>query len=402
MPATLATVSGILKEVYEPRLNEQLEHAVVALRRIEKTAEGTSRNLGGRYVTFAVHTRRNSGIGARKEMEALPTAGQQGAAAATVKMKHLYGSVQLSGQTFELANSDVQAFTSALDLEMNGLKNDLAKDLNRQVYGDGRGAIGTVRSVVTSTVIPVDRADLFNIGDYVDIVTAPATVAVAGRTITAIDTTPGAQTVTISGANVTTVVGQLITRAGNGPAALNDNREITGFAAIVGTGTLFGIDPAVEPVWKSEIMANGGTPRALSEGLMIQMNDKIRANGGNVTVIFQNLGVRRAYFNLLVAQRQFTNVKEFAGGFSGLSFITDTGEIPVVVDVDAPPGTQYFLNEDELKYYRTHEWQFMDRDGSKWQRVIGYDAYGATMYQYAELGTHRRNSHGVIQDITEN
>ncbi len=43
----------------------------------------------------------------------------------------------------------------------------------------------------------------------------------------------------------------------------------------------------------------------------------------------------------------------------------------------------------------------MDRDGSMWQRVVGFDAYEATMFQYSELGTHRRNSHGVIQDLTE-
>jgi hypothetical protein len=43
----------------------------------------------------------------------------------------------------------------------------------------------------------------------------------------------------------------------------------------------------------------------------------------------------------------------------------------------------------------------MNRDGSNWQRVIGFDAYEATMYQYSELGTHRRNTHGLMSDITE-
>lgn len=401
MPATMATVSGILKEVYEPRLNEQIENENVALKRIERTAEGTSRNLGGRYVTFAIHTRRNSGIGARKEMEALPLPGQQGAAAATVRLKHLYGSAQLSGQVLELVNTDVQAFTSALDFEMDGLRNDVTKDLNRQVYGDGRGAIATVRSVVTSTTIPVDRADLFNIGDVVDLVTLPATVTVAGRTVVGVDLTAGAHTVTVSGAAVgPTVVGQIITRSGNGPAALNDNREWTGFDAIAtNSGVLYGVDPAVEPVWKAEVNSNSGTLRALSEGLMIEMVDRIRSNGGKTTVIFTGLAVRRAYFNLLSAQRQFVNTKEFTGGFTGLAFTTDKGEIPVVTDIDAQPNSMYFINEDALKLYRTHDWQFMDRDGSKWQRVIGYDAYSCTLYQYSELGTSRRNTHGVIRDV---
>jgi hypothetical protein len=134
---------------------------------------------------------------------------------------------------------------------------------------------------------------------------------------------------------------------------------------------------------------------------MINMVDGIRQAGGKVTVILGNLGVRRAYFNLLTQQRRYSNTKEFAGGFTGLTFTTDQGEVPMVTDVDAPRNTLYFLNEDELTWYREKDWSWMNRDGSNWQRVIGFDAYEATMYQYSELGTHRRNTHGLMSDITE-
>jgi hypothetical protein len=40
-------------------------------------------------------------------------------------------------------------------------------------------------------------------------------------------------------------------------------------------------------------------------------------------------------------------------------------------------------------------------DGSKWARVQGYDAYQGTLYQYSELGTGRRNTHGKITNIVE-
>jgi hypothetical protein len=100
-------------------------------------------------------------------------------------------------------------------------------------------------------------------------------------------------------------------------------------------------------------------------------------------------------------QRQYVNTKEFAGGFTGLAFTTDAGEIPFVADVDCPRNRQYFLNEKELTYYREGDWSWMNRDGSMWQRVIGYDAYDGVMYQYSELGCHRRNTQGVILDLTE-
>ena len=78
MPATMATVSAILKEIYEPKIQEQLNDAAVTLKRIERTSEGVGEDVGGRYVTFGVHVRRNSGLGARNELELLPGPGQQG------------------------------------------------------------------------------------------------------------------------------------------------------------------------------------------------------------------------------------------------------------------------------------------------------------------------------------
>lgn len=61
----------------------------------------------------------------------------------------------------------------------------------------------------------------------------------------------------------------------------------------------------------------------------------------------------------------------------------------------------FFANEDELTVYRQADWEFMDRDGSMWNRVSGYDAYEAIMYQYSELGCHRRNTQGLLADLTE-
>ena len=46
MGATLATVSAILKEIYEPRVRKQLNDDAVTLRRIEKSSEGVESNVG--------------------------------------------------------------------------------------------------------------------------------------------------------------------------------------------------------------------------------------------------------------------------------------------------------------------------------------------------------------------
>lgn len=400
MSATLATITPYLKEVYVGRIREQLNNKTILLKRIETSKDGITSNIGGKYVTFPIHTRRNSGVGARLENEALPPAGQQGTAAAQISLAYLYGRVGLSGQTIELSDSDPQAFAKALNFEMTGLKNDLLVDYNRQLYGDGSGTVATVKSVVTSNTIPVTDARYFQLNMAVDLVTLPSTVVQSNRTVTGIDLTSGANTVTVSGATITSVVGQVFTRFGSAA------REITGLAKIISnSGVLYNVDPSTEPVWKSELDTNGGTARSLSEGLMTYMNDRITTNGGDVTLIIQSLGTRRAYANLLQQQRQFVNTQEFTGGFRGLAFTTDGGDIPVIADKDAPLNTQLFINEPSLTLYQAADWDWMDRDGSIWQRKIDasgtYDNYEATLFKYAQLGIDQRNTFGAIQNIIE-
>lgn len=395
MGATLTTATNILKEIYEPRIRDQLQNKLTTSKRIEQTSEGVTADVGGKYVVFPIHTKRNPGIGARQEMENLPVAGNQGYARAQVNLAYLYGAVRLSGQTMELAKTNAQSFASVLDQEINGIQTDLAKDYNRQVYGTSVGALATISAVYTTTNTALTtNTQYLEIGQVIDIYDSTGvTQRVTTRTITAIVKNTS---FTFSGATATGAVGDIVVRQGN------LNRETIGLQQIVSdTGTLYNIDPTVEPLWKSIVNSNAGVNRALSESLMIKTIDDIFTNGGNTTVIFTTLGVRRSYFNLLQQQRQYVNTQKFEGGFTGLAFTTDNGEVPVISDVDCQPNRMYFLNEKELKIYREGDWSFMDMDGSKWQRVIGVDAYDATLYKYCQLGTHRRNSHAVVQDVTE-
>lgn len=395
MGATLTTATNILKEIYEPKIQDQLQNELTTSKRLEQTSEGVTSEVGGKYVVFPIHVRRNHGIGARLEMEQLPTAQNQGYASARVSLAYLYGSVRLSGQTMELAKTNGQAFASVLDQEMDGLQTDVAKDMNRQVFGTSVGALGTATAGYTTTTIPMTNTQYMEVGMVVDVYNSTGgTQRATGRNVTAVN--PGVSVVLDGAAIAAGAIGDIVVRQGN------LNRETIGLSQIVSdTGTLYNIDPTVETKWKSTVNANGGTNRALSESLMIKMVDDIRTQGGKTTLISTSLGVRRSYFNLLVQQREYHNTTEFEGGFKGLKFTTDNGEIPLISDLDCQPNRLYFLNEKTLKYYRENDWSFMDRDGSKWQRVIGYDAYDATLYTYRQLGCHRRNSQGLVLDVTE-
>ena len=396
---TMAVVDGLLKEIYEEKLRDQLQSEILTLKRIERSTEGVTHEVGGKYVAFPIRVKRNHGIGARGENEPLPVARSNTYVQARVGLKNLYGALELTGQVFELADKDPQAFASALDQEVNGLREGLKKDGNRQVYGTNTGVLAVAVTGNTTTMTNTNAGALqyLEIGMIVDIIDSDGTtVNSSDAEISNINLSTGV--VTFLAAVTTIAVNDFLVRADS------LGKEITGFAQIVQTtGEIYNVNPTTYPVWTGNVDASGG---ALSEGKMIEMNDAIRMRGGGTpTVIFTSLGVRRAYFKLLQQQRQFVNTQKFEGGFTGLAFTTDAGEIPLVSDYDCQTGRMYFINEKELKLYEASDWSFMNRDGSNWQRKItsagNYDAYQATLYKYCELGTHRRNAHGVLTGLTE-
>lgn len=401
MPASLSTVDTLLKEIYQGRLQTQLQNETVGMRRIEQSGDGVESQVGGKYVTFPLKIARNQGIGYRNELEQLQTAGQAGFTNVRIGLKYGYGRLRLSGQVMELATSNAQAFSNAMDLEISGLKDDVAKDQNRIFYGDGVGTMATVSAaagpLATFTVASVQYLE---VGQVIDIATSssnstPITNGTA-RTISAINT--GTRVVTVSGAaNLTTAIGNVVVRTGN------FGREPNGLQSLVSaTGTLHNVDPSVVPLWKATVDANGGTGRSLSEALMIANVDAARVNGGKTSLLLTTLGVRRSYFNLLQTQRRFTGTTNFEGGFSGLAFSAGAGkDIPLVEDVDCPAGTMFGLDESSIKVYRDQDWHFLNRDGSMWKWVHDFDAYEAVLAKYWELATNRRNANFVIKDITE-
>lgn len=395
MGATLTTVNDVTKEVYTGRIVTQLQDEEVAMKRMERTSDGVTAHAGGKYVVFPLRIKRNSGLGYRNENEALQDAGQQGYTSVRVSLRYGYGRLHLSGPVMELASSDFQSFANILDDEMSGLKDDLTKDQNRIIYGDGMGTVATVTAKAANTVT-VDDVRFFQDDEVIDVVAAAdGTVHAQKRMVTAID--EDTNTVTYDGvdATATIVVGDLVVRTGN------YGREPNGFESIVdNAGEIYNVDPATVPIWKSIINDNGGVNRALSEGLMIKTTDDIRRKGGKTSLILCGLGVRRAYFNLLSQQRRYVNTKEFAGGLTGLAF-NNGREIPVVEDVDAPPNEMEFIQEDTFKIYQARDWSFLNLDGDIWKWVVGYDAWESVMAKYWEVGCSRRNANGKLKDLTE-
>ena len=403
--ANINSITPILKEVYTPRIVEQLDNYTVFMSRLTKSSDNISQEFGGKYVYFPIHVGRNSGIGSRLEDEVLPAAGQQKYDGGRVKLKYGYGAIRVTGPSVALSDTNPKAFAKVITEETEGLTRDLGRDFNRQLFGNGNGALGYFSAGSTgATATIADSARGLGPDDYVDIYDAAGTATATGVRIVAVDYATRA--ITFSAAQ-TVVSNGFVTRAGSGRHAVQGNREITGLKSIISnTGVLYDIDPALQPVWKAQQLTKRSSPITIEEDMTL-MTDQIFAAGGKTSLMITTQGVRRAYAKELMSLRQTVNRTEHEGGFSGLKFTSDgpSGEIEMLVDLDAPKGEIQFLDMSDLTLYRDKARSWLDRDGSMWKQDVSgggpKDAWRAEMTEYHELAISRRNTHGKITGITE-
>ena len=128
----------------------------------------------------------------------------------------------------------------------------------------------------------------------------------------------------------------------------------------------------------------------------------IHSQGGKVTDILTNYGVANAYWNLLQGNRRYKGDERLSGGYGDVPVLDSVfGNIPITLDHSAPSGTLYAVNKEELYLHQLGDWAWMDKDGSMWKQVPNKDAYRAYIFQYSNIGTFRRNSHGKLTGITE-
>lgn len=419
MPATLSTVDAILKDDYKEYL-DNLNEANFILSQVETRKD----TVQGRIARHAVHLGRSSGVGARAESGTLPTAANQSYATVPVPVRYVYGRIQLSGPTIKQAVTDRGAFIDALDAEMEGIKKDAMKDVNRQLWGTSNGVIaqcGTTSSSTTvvlasSTGTTALRQLFFDGGMVVDIgtVASPTTIASA-RTVTSVDETN--KTIAISGAAVTTSSSHFVFRSGAGGASSNTGQpgdgqvELTGLQTIVDdTAILHTINPSSQPKWKAYVNSNSGTNRSVTESLITGSIMKVLTNSGKKpSLLVSAEGVNLAISNLLLSLKRNMEQTQLKGGYAGIQFYSpsvsgkgDEAPTALYADFDCPNNRLYGINPEVLVFHQVGDgFQFMDLDGAVMNRKPDQDAYEATLYMYGELACKQRNAHFVIKDLTE-
>lgn len=407
--ATKTTADSALKEDYQPLVREQINQDIPLLTYVEKNQKDTD----GRRAVLSLHVTRNSGIGSRAELGTLPTAGAQGYQEERVSLKYHYGRGQLSGPLMRAADSDKGAFERAMQGETRRIVDDLKRDLNRQVWGTSDGVIAQAdASSVSTRVYLTSASDVqvrqLEVGMLVDVGTvASPTLRTSANAIVSVDDQTGGSgqsSIELTTAITTTSSStDYIFRSGNGGSGASQ-KEVTGVQTIVSTaGTLFNVSATTYPIWAATGLTNSGTNRSISENLMAKTVQNTQIKGGTYPNIgICHHGVFRAYANLLTSLKRFTNTVQLKGGYaSGLPFSAGGGgDIPIVVDRDAPANKMFFLDTSHLTEFQASDWEFMQEDGAVLSRVSGLDAYEFILFKYMELATDKRNAHGVLGDLT--
>lgn len=395
--ATLTTLSAILKDYYLPPVVEQLNNTVLLLQRLE----ARDQELFGNQAVIPVHTGRSGGIGARAEGGTLPTAGNQVYARAVYDLKYLYGRITVTGPSMAKTASEAGAFLQALKSEIDGVQNDLKKDVARQLYGNGDGILAGAASSGPSTTVTLStdeamrKGQIYN-GQIVSVgTTANASSLAAAQTVSAVNI--AAKTFLIQ-ASITTIAATHFVFRDGSVSATGTVYETNGLQNLIATAanTFGGIDAsqAANSYWDNQRLASGGT---LTVGNMQQAWNTVQFAGGEVSSMYTDLAVQRFYYTLLQAQVRYTEPTTLKGGFSVLTFM----DKPLIADVDAPFGKLFFCDERFLKLFSNRDWHFLDEDGHILKWISGQDAWDAVLARYMQLGASRRNTELVMTGITD-
>jgi len=389
MGATLTTLDQILKNQYLGPLREQVNYDVVLLDLLDKDQD----SVVGKNFTIPLHVGGNEGFASVAEGGTLPTAGQQQYKETIVPMRYIYSTIEITGPTIKAAKSDAGAFVRAVDSEMKGAAKDFKRQLNRMFWNDGTGILTVAGTTTASTSVTVVSTKYLRPGMAIDVLVASSGATGTGAVGRSVVSVTSATVFVISGAAITTDNTYAVYISGS------RNIEVMGLSGIVSaTSTIQGLAPGTYAWWAANVLANAGTPRAITESLMQTALDTTEtASDGTTKAILTSFGVRRAYQALLTTTRRYENTMDLKGGKKAL----DYNGLPLIADKDAPTGKIFFLDTDYLKVYQLSDIDWMSEDGAILSRVANKDAYGAVLYRYLELGCSSRNSQTVLADVTE-
>lgn len=364
----------------------------------------------GNEFRIPLKTSRNQAVGFRSENETLPAAGNSKYTYLSEPMRYAYGAFNITGQLMKASETNEGAFKAAFKQEMEDTVLTSKIDHNRAAWNDGSGKMFDVRvtSLATDTVINVSSTINIRGGEYLDFVTAGATVVAAACLVTSVDRVNRTVTFSATPGVVLTAGTHYAVRASSDSTTAvpnnSQNREIQGIGSIVAsTGTLHGVNPSTYPFWKSYYKGSIGAIgdaaiRDALDGVGFESGVDLDGESANYALV-STRGIRRRYADTLLSVKRFNDVQatKLHGGFTVLDFDGN----PWFIDDACPVGTVVGLSIPDLFWAQMSDWEWMEEDGKVLKWEPRKDRYNAILFKYCQLGTTARNRHFKIDGVTD-
>jgi len=386
----------LLKDDYAPAIVNQLGEENIILKFME--SETPDDTWVGRKKVIPIKIGRNWSVGSIPERGRLPQAGRTSYENFEVPMRRTYGRVGFGRDVIEQSRSKKGSWQQVIPSEMESLTEDMSKLRNRVCWGYGSGILALVNGAQTAdTTIEVDSPG--NIAGSVmgnRYIYGDATSGMYVAFLDSSNVVQGTATVTgVAAAGTSITVDTAITCDDNAKiviaqaAAQNSyNIEPEGIMAGIDDGTYVGtyhtLSRTTYPMLQSYVVTGVG---ALSLDAIQQPIDAVSIKVGKGIDFFGcEHAVRRAYLALLEADRRYTgaDLRSPDGGTKAAKKPTGRnityGDLPLVVDGDAPYRMLFGVNKGSWTRYVENEGKWADEEGSVLKWVQDYDEYTAFFY----------------------
>lgn len=384
----------LFKDDYAPAIINQLQEENNILKFME--SEIPDDTWQGRQKVIPIKIGRNYSSGSIAAGGRLPQAGRSAFADFKVPMKSTYGRVGFERNVILQSRNKKGSWQQVIPTEMESLTESLSFHRNRVCWGYGSGILALVNGTITNSVtVPVDSpgnvagsvlGNRYLYGDatagmFVAFIDGSGNIEATG-TIAAVSSAGTA--ITMDAAVTLTDNDKIVIAQSSTQTSFNQEPE--GILAGIDDGTYVDTYHALSrttyPLLKSYVVTGVG---GLSLDAMQQPIDAVSIRvGASVDFFAAEHAVRRAYLALLEADRRYTGADLMApdGGTkaakkpTGKGSIT-YGDIPFVIDRDAPFRMLFGVNKASWTRYVEEEGSWANEEGSVLKWVPEYDQYTA-------------------------
>ncbi len=382
---------------------------------------------GGRFIEMAHYFQLPAGVGARGENEYIPEADDPVFKNSRLFLRKIQGTVEMTGDTMRRVVGDEGAFINYMERALPDLVTRLVNEIDRMYIGFGAGIkaraeLTPVRPSSGVLEVTVNRAlgvdgftDAFLQfleGERIvfDLAADGQTVVTGGgfQSLRVTDIDEDNNLITFAGndtlvAAVVSAGADLYLFPGDEAGTSTQNaagvdREIAGLMAgaddggIISTYNNISRTGANSRLWKSIVIDGsdavwGGQ---LTEELLSFADDEVAVKGaGKIDTIVSSRSAARGYWQSLKGDRVFNDPRSFSGGKGGLSILLGDREVQMKVARKLPPEVCFALQADTWRRLTLGTWDWDDRTGSIWNRVIDAvgrkDAFFAAGNMYEQL-----------------